>query len=782
MKTRISTLVLMMICLGNTAISYAQKALLQRSITLQVKNVTVRNVLDIVEKQAGLVFSYSNTSIDVNKKVSMSVNNESVKNTLDVLFKGTVVYFEKGNYIILKQAEPPVPEFFIDGQVIDGASGNGLYQTSVYEQQTLISAVSNATGYFKLHIKKKLTRLRIKFSKEAYTDTLLQLDKLQKKYTLNLKLFPVNYVPVVAPINLDTLVKSEPVMKDTATSVAADSQNGVLAVVKDSGALADNDRNINIMLVIKRKLNNAWWFVHNNIDTVKKDLAVKMESNNKTELGRSLNAVHRDLKNSEKEFDRWLDSNLNKEAYNDSSKRKLKEEINRIGHSLDSIVFGVASRVKFSSADSIYYEQKMKKATDNFKNELDSLSAKLNLNPRKEEKNPSPNASDTLWNKIENRFSTTWQRIHNRNIKDTFTRVFQLGFLPPVSSNGYLSGRVTNNVSLNMLAGYANGLNGFEAAGLINVTRKDVRGAQIAGIANITGRNTEGFQAAGLWNHNLGNVKGAQVAGIYNAAHQHVKGTQISGIASVAGSMEGWQLGGIACVASKTSFGVQMSGIVNLAMGKSQSTQIAGIANYSHISKGAQIAGIVNVADTVYGLQLGLINISRKHYGIPVGLINISRYGYHQLAFDYNDRGFVEASFRTGVPKFYSIWHGGIRAKGLYNTLLLNYGYGIGSAWKVSKRNFINTDLDVSYIHPLNNNFAFNLWMRAKVNWNFYATKNVSIAGGPVFNGFIVNEAHSGYGEISPVIPARARQINDLSYTNHPFYSWIGWNISLRFF
>lgn len=765
----------------------AQQSLLQKNIILNVKNISVKEVLELIEKQSGVMFSYSNSNIDVNKKVTVSVNNLSLKLTLDKVFNHTVSYYEKGNYIVLKQNEI-VPEFYIDGFVLNGENGNGLYQTSIYEQQTLISAVSGLNGYFKLHIKKKLSQLKIKFSKLDFHDTLINIQQPQKNIKLNLKLRSLNPAPVAEKPNLILAPKLDSMVKIDTISITKLGIDSSLSMLVPNAEIVQSDsqqqrRNVNIFANIKNSLDEAWWFMHNEIDTIKTNINAKVEKRRKRDLEKGVSSAHIEMYDQAHKLDSWIDMNFNlSKKYDDSSKYKLKKELGTIGKNLDSVLLGVTNKIKLTAQDSAYYSNEIKSASKQFRAKLDSISEKMGLE-NGESKRKLEDKSDTTWRKIEDKFSSSWQKIHNRNITDTFSRAFQLGFVPPLSTNGFMSGRITNNVSLNMIAGYANGLNGFEAAGIMNVTRRDVRGSQFAGIGNLTGRNVNGLQAAGILNQNFGNTRGVQFAGIYNAVHKNMVGAQFSGIASHAGSLEGWQVSGIANMAAKTSNGVQLAGIVNMAMGKSKVTQIGGIANYAHIAKGAQIAGIVNVADTVYGVQIGLINISKKHYGVPIGLINISKYGYHQLAFDLNDRSFFEGSLRTGVQKFYTIWHAGIRMKNIYNTAILNYGFGVGSAWKISKKNFINTDVDVSYVNPLNRyNMAFNLWCRAKLNWNFYYSKNLSIATGPTWNGFIANTTHSGYGAVSEVIPARAKQVYNLSYFNHPFYSWFGWNVSIRFF
>ncbi len=50
----------------------------------------------------------------------------------------------------------------------------------------------------------------------------------------------------------------------------------------------------------------------------------------------------------------------------------------------------------------------------------------------------------------------------------TIVRPFQISFVTPMGTNGLESGKVTNRISVNLLAGYAGGLEGIEVGGFFN--------------------------------------------------------------------------------------------------------------------------------------------------------------------------------------------------------------------------------------------------------------------------------------------------------------------------
>lgn len=204
-------------------------------------------------------------------------------------------------------------------------------------------------------------------------------------------------------------------------------------------------------------------------------------------------------------------------------------------------------------------------------------------------------------------------------------RPFSVGFVPGLSTDTGIEGRVRNNFTLNAI-GMGDYLSGAELSWLGAIRKYDVAG----------------FQAAGVFNHAHGRVKGFQGAGIYNYAHLGMTGFQGAGIASVTGGpFAGFRAAGIAAVAvgdvrgfsgagianfnRGSAIGFSGAGIANFSSGPFTGFQGAGIANYSGGGAGAQFAGIANVAaGEMRGLQVGLVNFGTRVTGAQIGLVNIA--------------------------------------------------------------------------------------------------------------------------------------------------------------
>ncbi|MGV3637657.1 MAG: hypothetical protein ACO1NQ_08410 [Flavobacteriales bacterium] len=186
-------------------------------------------------------------------------------------------------------------------------------------------------------------------------------------------------------------------------------------------------------------------------------------------------------------------------------------------------------------------------------------------------------------------------------------RKWQISFIPNVSSNSDIAPVAVNNLSFNVLAGYARGLKGFEVGGVANIESHDVEGLQIAGFTNLVGRNTKGVQVAGAINHTMRTLEGVQIAGFGNTVWDTLAGVQIAGGANVVkGGLTGVQIAGACNVATQDVDGTQIAGALNVTPKDVKKAQIAGGVNIGRQVSGAQIAGGVNVAlDSVGGGQVG---------------------------------------------------------------------------------------------------------------------------------------------------------------------------------
>ncbi len=221
--------------------------------------------------------------------------------------------------------------------------------------------------------------------------------------------------------------------------------------------------------------------------------------------------------------------------------------------------------------------------------------------------------------------------IHSQNLDIYEKRIGQVSFLPYAGAHTSLNGAIVNNLSLNILAGYSDGVEGVEIGGILNIDRSYVNGVQIAGFGNIVGKYTRGVQIAGFFNKNTGSIKGVQIAGFNNIVLDKITGVQIAGFSNVLnGKMKGFQVAGFHNHTTKDVDGAQIAGFINKNTGSIKGVQIAGFNNIV-LDKitGVQIAGFSNVLNgKMKGFQVaGFHNHTTKDVdGVQIaGFINSTK-------------------------------------------------------------------------------------------------------------------------------------------------------------
>ncbi|MGM9760272.1 MAG: TonB-dependent receptor [Parabacteroides sp.] len=133
----------------------------QNAISLSLRNVTVEQVLDRIEKETDYTFIFSDQLVDRNRKVSIQVNDQTLEETLQQLFQGTnVTYRIVDHQVILSRATAANPQQSrrLTG-VIQDASGNPLIGANVMEKGTTNGTISDLDGKFELNVAKGSTLL-----------------------------------------------------------------------------------------------------------------------------------------------------------------------------------------------------------------------------------------------------------------------------------------------------------------------------------------------------------------------------------------------------------------------------------------------------------------------------------------------------------------------------------------------------------------------------------------------------------------------------------------------
>lgn len=127
--------------------SYAQT----KTISLDLKDVTIREVLYAIQNQSEFYFLYNSELIDVSKKVNITFKEEKVDEILIRLFnKQEVDFLIRDRYIVLTPVGGKAKlfdQFAVSGTVAD-ASGQPLPGVTVVVKGTTQGTITNADGTF----------------------------------------------------------------------------------------------------------------------------------------------------------------------------------------------------------------------------------------------------------------------------------------------------------------------------------------------------------------------------------------------------------------------------------------------------------------------------------------------------------------------------------------------------------------------------------------------------------------------------------------------------------
>lgn len=125
-------------------------------LSLNLKNVSAKAVLQQIEEKSQFYFIYDATLVDVERKVNIESENETITNILDELFEGTRTIYKIYNRQIALTAESfssvSQQNLKVSGQVTD-SSGGLLPGVSVVVKGTTIGTVTDVNGNYSLEIK-----------------------------------------------------------------------------------------------------------------------------------------------------------------------------------------------------------------------------------------------------------------------------------------------------------------------------------------------------------------------------------------------------------------------------------------------------------------------------------------------------------------------------------------------------------------------------------------------------------------------------------------------------
>lgn len=165
MKPRLTKFMLAVGFLLTTIFSYAGNLAYaqNQTFTFQLKNVSIKTVLQTIEKQSEFIFMYRSDLLDTSKKVSVNADKQSVSQILDQILAGTNVAYEiNDRQILLKKTTDVESEVTqipgsakgstISGLVTDG-DGNPVIGATVQIKGSNTGVITDVNGRYSIKAK-----------------------------------------------------------------------------------------------------------------------------------------------------------------------------------------------------------------------------------------------------------------------------------------------------------------------------------------------------------------------------------------------------------------------------------------------------------------------------------------------------------------------------------------------------------------------------------------------------------------------------------------------------
>lgn len=124
--------------------------LLDKTITISVKDQTIKEILMLLSEKENIGFSYGNSQVNLSTPKTFSFTNKPLKIVLDELFKGTNIGYKVIGMQIVLQTKEPAKKITVSGYIKEQGSDETLIGVNVYSPQLKIGTTSNTYGFYSL--------------------------------------------------------------------------------------------------------------------------------------------------------------------------------------------------------------------------------------------------------------------------------------------------------------------------------------------------------------------------------------------------------------------------------------------------------------------------------------------------------------------------------------------------------------------------------------------------------------------------------------------------------
>lgn len=164
-------LVVFLICCCASGFSQQTVPPLERKVSVTFENTLLKEALFELEQQAQFSFAYKTGIIDEQQILNRAYLDKTIREIINDLFQGTIHPVAKGNYILLKLVpQSTSKEFVLEGYIMDATTQQKIPYATIYETQTLASAISDEYGHYLLKFKLE-DQVELNVKKASYKDT-----------------------------------------------------------------------------------------------------------------------------------------------------------------------------------------------------------------------------------------------------------------------------------------------------------------------------------------------------------------------------------------------------------------------------------------------------------------------------------------------------------------------------------------------------------------------------------------------------------------------------------
>jgi TonB-linked SusC/RagA family outer membrane protein len=125
----------------------------QQSFTLNLNDVTVKDVIKNIEATSNYRFFYNDELSDIARKIDVHFSDLAINDVLNRLFDKTgITYTILENNLIVIAPETSIQQKTITGTVVDEASGEPLIGVNVVVEGTTMGVITDANGKFSIEV------------------------------------------------------------------------------------------------------------------------------------------------------------------------------------------------------------------------------------------------------------------------------------------------------------------------------------------------------------------------------------------------------------------------------------------------------------------------------------------------------------------------------------------------------------------------------------------------------------------------------------------------------